>query len=245
MLRRETTLTGAIAATAAVALASIAYVRYSRSTYKKRRSQLEHQVDNVISHPPSAATSAQLDDLSLPRQFDEDLIQEFLARNYAFFGPQGMHSVRTASVVVVGCGGVGSWAALMLLRRFSPLFPPLFFRCCSNQPRARVAPFSLIFAGSHIHSLSGVSRIRLIDFDLVSLSSLNRHAVATLSDVGTPKVTATKNFFAQVAPWADVDARVELWNDSPHGHKLLQDADWVIGQSSLFSAPAIYSADCP
>lgn len=81
-----------------------------------------------------------------------------------------------------------------------------------------------------MHFPSGVSHIRLIDFDLVSLSSLNRHAVATLADVGTAKVTATKNFFAKIAPWAEIDVHVELWNDSPHGHQLLKGADWVIGQ---------------
>jgi len=32
-----------------------------------------------------------------------------------------------------------------------------------------------------------VGRLRLIDFDQVSLSSLNRHAVATRADVGMPK----------------------------------------------------------
>lgn len=35
---------------------------------------------------------------------------------------------------------------------------------------------------------SGVKRLRVIDFDQVSLSSLNRHAVATWGDVGYPKV---------------------------------------------------------
>jgi len=45
--------------------------------------------------------------------------------------------------------------------------------------------------GSHAaHMLlrGGVGRLRLIDFDQVTLSSLNRHAVATRADVGTPKV---------------------------------------------------------
>lgn len=44
--------------------------------------------------------------------------------------------------------------------------------------------------GSHAAHLllrSGVGRLRLIDFDQVSLSSLNRHAVATRADVGMPK----------------------------------------------------------
>ncbi|KAF8303101.1 hypothetical protein DL93DRAFT_2127421 [Clavulina sp. PMI_390] len=194
-LSTTTLLTAALASAAAVAVASVAYVHYSQTLTKTKRSRLENHANNVISHPPAAATHFDEDDSVnapiLPREFDEDLIQEFLARNYAFFGPQGMHMLRSASVVVVGCGGVGSWAALMLLR-------------------------------------SGVSRIRLIDFDLVSLSSLNRHAVATLADVGTPKVTAVKAFFAKIAPWAHIDARIELWNDSPHGHQLLEGADWVI-----------------
>jgi hypothetical protein len=49
-------------------------------------------------------------------QYDEDLIREQLARNYAFFGEEGMQRIRQATVVVVGCGGVGSWAAVMLVR---------------------------------------------------------------------------------------------------------------------------------
>ena len=44
--------------------------------------------------------------------------------------------------------------------------------------------------GSHCaHMLlrAGVGRLRLVDFDQVSLSSLNRHCLATREDVGTPK----------------------------------------------------------
>jgi hypothetical protein len=47
---------------------------------------------------------------------DEGLVREQLARNYAFFGDEGMSKIRRANVVVVGCGGVGSWAAVMLVR---------------------------------------------------------------------------------------------------------------------------------
>jgi tRNA threonylcarbamoyladenosine dehydratase len=46
----------------------------------------------------------------------EELIREQLARNYTFFGAEGMKKIRRATVVVVGCGGVGSWAAVMLVR---------------------------------------------------------------------------------------------------------------------------------
>jgi hypothetical protein len=41
-----------------------------------------------------------------------------LTRNYNFFGEEPMAKVRNGYVVVVGCGGVGSWCALMLLRRW-------------------------------------------------------------------------------------------------------------------------------
>ena len=68
--------------------------------------------------------------------------------------------------------------------------------------------------GSHCTSAlarSGVSRIRLIDFDQVTLSSLNRHAVATLADVGTPKVSCLRRHLQQITPWVIFDLRNELY----------------------------------
>jgi tRNA A37 threonylcarbamoyladenosine dehydratase len=58
---------------------------------------------------------------------------------------------------------------------------------------------------------SGVSKIRLIDFDQVTLSSLNRHALATLADVGTPKVHCIRRRLEQIAPWVTFDCRNELY----------------------------------
>ncbi|KAJ7224726.1 hypothetical protein B0H12DRAFT_1328810 [Mycena haematopus] len=85
------------------------------------------------------------------------------------FGHDAMAKIRAGHVVLVGCGGVGSWAAVMLVRL-------------------------------------AIGHIRLVDFDYVTLSSLNRHATASLADVGTPKVRCV--------------ARV--------GGGLLEDADWAI-----------------
>ena len=39
---------------------------------------------------------------------------------------------------------------------------------------------------------NGVQHLRVIDFDQVTLSSLNRHAVATRADVGRPKTEVKK-----------------------------------------------------
>lgn len=69
--------------------------------------------------------------------------------------------------------------------------------------------------GSHAAAAlcrSGVSKIRLIDFDQVTLSSLNRHALATLADVGTPKVHAIRKRLEQITPWVHFDCRNELFS---------------------------------
>lgn len=58
---------------------------------------------------------------------------------------------------------------------------------------------------------SGCCRIRVIDFDQISLSSLNRHGCATLKDVGTPKVECLKTHMQEVAPWCSVEAINQLW----------------------------------
>ncbi|KAJ7641297.1 hypothetical protein FB45DRAFT_1124927 [Roridomyces roridus] len=134
---------------------------YSAFSKRARRHDLDQDILRSISRTSNEENNALFDGskkLPAPTElptpvYDEDLIQEQLARNYAFFGDEAMAKIRGGTVVVVGCGGVGSWAAVMLVRSFR-----------------------------------GVSKIRLIDFDYVTLSSLNRHATATLTDVGTPKV---------------------------------------------------------
>lgn len=73
------------------------------------------------------------------KKTSEVIIREALARNYVFLGEDKMDQVRKKFVVVVGLGGVGSAAAVMLVR-------------------------------------SGIRKIRIIDFDQVSLSSLNVRA---------------------------------------------------------------------
>src|SRR5438552_2724011 len=40
--------------------------------------------------------------------YDEELVAEQLARNRAFFGVEGISKIRSAFVIVVGAGGVGS-----------------------------------------------------------------------------------------------------------------------------------------
>lgn len=51
-----------------------------------------------------------------------------------------------------------------------------------------------------------------MDFDQVTLSSTNRHATATLRDVGTPKVAAVKRFLADAVPNCEVILVNEMFN---------------------------------
>lgn len=85
--------------------------------------------------------------------------------------------------------------------------------------------------GSHAaHMLlrSGVGRLRLIDFDQVTLSSLNRHAVATREDVGIPKAVCLERHFRTIMPEAEVDARVEMLTAENLEELLSGSPDFVI-----------------
>lgn len=57
--------------------------------------------------------------------------------------------------------------------------------------------------GSHVVNMlarSGVKRIRIIDFDTVSMSSLNRHSFALREDVGMLKVECLKKYVYRIFP---------------------------------------------
>lgn len=77
---------------------------------------------------------------------------------------------------------------------------------------------------AHMIARSGVGYIRIIDFDQVSVSSLNRHACATLHDVGTSKVQCLTNFLQQICPDPQclyVDPIAEMYT-AESGERLLK-----------------------
>lgn len=86
---------------------------------------------------------------------------------------------------------------------------------------------------------SGVSKLRLIDFDQVSLSSLNRHSVATLADVGVSKVQCLQKRLQAIAPWVKFDLKQEKYDDQV-AKRLL--GDWN-GQKPSFVIDAIDNID--
>ena len=84
-------------------------------------------------------------------------------RTAAYFGPEGMARLGSATVAVFGLGGVGSHAACALVR-------------------------------------NGIGGVRLVDFDTITWSSLNRHAVATAADVGRPKTDVLAKALLAINP---------------------------------------------
>ena len=82
---------------------------------------------------------------------------------------------------------------------------------------ARVCVVGVGGVGSHAATAlarSGLGALRIVDFDQVSLSSLNRHACATLGDVGRPKVTVLQHYLRAICPdpqYLQLDAINEMY----------------------------------
>ncbi|KAF9572929.1 hypothetical protein EC968_009235 [Mortierella alpina] len=196
----QTTKMALVAVAASVTTAAV-LLGYQSTVRKQRTRHLKREPDTAVfdrkpSDPrsidmqkPHPAQQQQQPDG--PIRFDEELVLEQLARNIAFLGEEGVQKLRDSFVVVVGAGGIGSWAASMLIK-------------------------------------SGVGKIRIIDFDNVSLSGLNQHATANRTDIGSPKAFAMKKAFRTIAPWVQVDARVERLQEDSAEELLSGKPDYVV-----------------
>jgi tRNA threonylcarbamoyladenosine dehydratase len=75
---------------------------------------------------------------------------------------------------------------------------------------------------------AGVSRLLLIDFDQLTLSSLNRHALGTLADVGLPKTTVMLQHLSKIVPFSEIRVVNALFC-SDNAEELLQGSpDFVL-----------------
>jgi tRNA A37 threonylcarbamoyladenosine dehydratase len=69
--------------------------------------------------------------------------------------------------------------------------------------------------GSHVAAQlirAGVGHVKVIDFDLVTLSSLNRHAFAVRKDVGISKVQCIANYASEILPHVKVDVENKMFS---------------------------------
>lgn len=92
---------------------------------------------------------------------------------------------------------------------------------------------------AHMLARAGVGRLRLIDFDQVTLSSLNRHACATLQDVGTPKATCLKEFCERLCPdpnYLRIEDVVQMYT-AESGPALLAGHEWDLVIDAIDDVP--------
>ena len=78
----------------------------------------------------------------------------------------------------------------------------------AKMEKSYVLVFGVGGVGSHVANMlarSGVKKIRIVDFDRVSLSSLNRHSCALRKDVGTSKVECLKKYMNQIIPHVTIE----------------------------------------
>jgi tRNA threonylcarbamoyladenosine dehydratase len=66
-----------------------------------------------------------------------------------------------------------------------------------------------------------------VDFDQVTLSSLNRHATAGIDDVGISKVACVAKALKSIAKFVEVEPCKDIWRKE-EGGKLLEGYDWVV-----------------
>lgn len=97
--------------------------------------------------------------------------------------------------------------------------------------KSRVCVVGVGGVGSHAAcalARSGLGYLRLVDFDQVSLSSLNRHACAGLPDVGRPKVTVLTEFLRRVCPdpnYLQLDPINEMYTVEQGATRILDDTN--------------------
>ena len=85
--------------------------------------------------------------------------------------------------------------------------------------------------GSHcVHMLarSGIGKIRIVDFDLLTLSSLNRHALGTLNDVGHSKCGVLERHLQEICPFVEIESVNKLYNEKTCSEILSGRIDYVV-----------------
>jgi tRNA A37 threonylcarbamoyladenosine dehydratase len=96
---------------------------------------------------------------------------------------------------------------------------------------ATVAVFGLGGVGSHAACAlvrNGIGGVRLVDFDTVTASSLNRHAIATPSDVGKPKTQVLADALAHLDATVRLDCRQAFFGRESRAQLLEPPLSFVI-----------------
>lgn len=103
---------------------------------------------------------------------------------------------------------------------------------------ASVAVFGIGGVGGHLAEAlarAGVGRIHLVDRDTVSLSNINRQAVALHSTVGRPKAEIMAERIRDISPSCDITAVVGCYNAENRDLLFGYDLDYIVDAIDLVS----------
>jgi len=121
-------------------------------------------------------------------------------------GVDGQEKLKNASVLIVGCGGLGS-------------------------------PLSIYLAAA------GIGHLGLVDFDQVDFTNLQRQVAFGTSDVGRPKVEATKDRIASINPNVKVTAYQTKLN-SANAMDIFKEYDIIIDGTDNFPTRYLINDAC-
>lgn len=121
-------------------------------------------------------------------------------------GMEGQEKLKKSSILLIGCGGLGS-------------------------------PLSMYLAAA------GIGRLGLVDFDLTDFTNLQRQVAFSTSDVGRPKVEATRDRINQINPNVQVDTYREKLS-SENVKKLFAPYDIIIDGTDNFPTRYLTNDAC-
>ncbi len=105
--------------------------------------------------------------------------------------------------------------------------------------KSRVAVFGLGGVGgmaAEALARSGIGHFLLIDFDVVSLTNLNRQVIALHSTLGKPKVQVMKERILDINPEAQVETRQEKYTPERGDSFFSLNIDYVVDAIDMVSA---------
>ncbi len=130
--------------------------------------------------------------------------EDRLMRTRLLLGDEKLKKLQDATIMIIGCGAVGSYAIEALAR-------------------------------------AGIGHLKLVDFDTVSISNINRQLFALNSTLGLKKIEVAKSRIFDISSNIKVDT-FDLFLDSSNAKDIISNIDFVIDAiDSKYSKIAIYS----
>ncbi len=114
-----------------------------------------------------------------------------------------------------------------------------------NISQSSVAVIGLGGVGSYtVEALAraGVGRLRLVDFDVVEASNINRQLPALISTIGRPKAQVMAQRVADINPLCKTEELVEFFDDNQR--HILQGMDWVVDAVDTVTAKLAIITGC-